>query len=229
MRIALCLHGLVGTNDKYGIGDKIINCKIGYKHFKKNVIDVNEKVDVFFHTWNTEHEKKLCSVYNPVSYICERQPHYSDENRKQAIFCRWNSVKKVINLVNQSNNKYDFVLLTRFDIAFLVNFNFEKYNASKFYVQGPPGPYKNGLHQMNDLWFFSNQENMTKFANLYDNLDEDAYKIHNDSSHELVSRHLIETALQKDVEYEFTRNWNGAQGKISSDTPLVRWHYMNRL
>ena len=126
MKIALCLHGLVGTDDKYGIGDKRINYKIGYRHFKENVFDVNEDVDVFFHTWSVDHEEKLCEVYKPESFLCEKQPVYSENPRKQAIFCRWNSTKKVMDLVSQSGKKYDFVMLTRFDIAFLVNFNFSE-------------------------------------------------------------------------------------------------------
>jgi hypothetical protein len=229
MKVALCLHGLVGTDNKYGTGEKMINYKIGYKHFKENVIDINDEVDVFFHTWSTEYEEKLCNVYSPTNFLCEEQPHYSDDPRKQAIFCRWNSTKKVMDLVNQSGNEYDFILLTRFDIAFLVNFDFEKYNKNKFYAQGPPGPQKNNVNQINDLWFFANQENMTRFADLYDCLDKDVYRVHGNSNHELARRHLIETRLQEKVEYEFTRDWTGAQGKLSSDTPLVRWHYMKRV
>ena len=48
MKVALCLHGLVGTDDKYGSGEKIINYKVGLRHFKKHVFEKNENVDVFF-------------------------------------------------------------------------------------------------------------------------------------------------------------------------------------
>ena len=66
MKIALCLTGLVGTDDKYGIGSKTINYKIGQKHFKKHVIDVNDEVDVYLHSWSTEYEERLLDVYSPV-------------------------------------------------------------------------------------------------------------------------------------------------------------------
>ena len=229
MKVALCLHGLVGTNDKYGIGKKNINYKIGYQHFKENVFDVNDDVDVFFHTWSTDYEEKLCKIYKPKASISENQPHYSDNPRNQAIFCRWNSVKKVINLVSESENQYDFILLTRFDIAFLVNFNFFEYDNSKFYAQGPAGPSKNGIKQVNDLWFFSNQKNMMQFSTLYDHLKDDDYKIHLDSNHELARKHILKTGLSDNLEYKFTREWNGAPGKLSTDTPLVRWHYLNKV
>ena len=71
MKVALCLHGLVGTDDKYGAGEKIINYKIGLDHFKRHVFDVNDEVDVFFHTWSEDYEQKLIDAYNPISHIAE--------------------------------------------------------------------------------------------------------------------------------------------------------------
>jgi len=229
MKIALCLHGIVGTDDKYGEGGKMINYKIGLRHFKEHVFDINDEVDVYFHTWSVDYEDKLVTAYNPVSYEVEQQPLFSDSPREQAIYCRWLSTKKAVDLVNNSDNKYDFVLLTRFDIAFMVDFDFSKFDISKFYAQGPAGGVANGLQMINDLWFFANQDNMTKFANLYDCLGENSYQAHIDSNHELARRHLIETGLQDNLEYTFTREWNGAPGKLSTDTPLVRWYYMNRV
>ena len=229
MKIALCLSGIVGTDDKYGSGSKTINYKIGLKHFKEHVFDVNDSVDVFFHTWSTDYEEKLKQAYNPVSCKSEQQPFFSDNPRQQAIYCRWKGIKEVIDLVKQSGNEYDFILLTRFDIAFLVDFEFEKYDKSKFYVQGPTGPLSNGLELINDLWFFSNQEKMFTFCNLFDALGTENYILHKDSNHELVRRHLLETNLHKDLQYIFKREWTGAKGKVSSDTPLIRWYYMNRV
>jgi len=229
MKVALCLHGLVGTDDKYGHGKKIINYKIGYEHFKQRVMDINDSVDVFFHTWSVEHEDKLKNTYSPVDYKCEKQPVFSEDPRKQAIYCRWKSTKEVMDLVQKSNKKYDFVLMTRFDIAFMKDFVFNEYDVDKFYAQGPPGPSKNGIDMINDLWFFSSQENMFKFSRLFDLLDHEQFQKHIDSNHELARKQLIESDLNSKVEYVFKREWNGAQGKLSSDTPLVRWHYLKRV
>ena len=229
MKIALCLHGLVGTDDKYGHGKKIINYKIGFKHFKERVIDINDKVDVFFHTWSVDQESNLVSTYDPKSYKVEKQPQFSEDPRRQAIFCRWKSTKEVVDLVKNSGENYDFILLTRFDIAMLVDFKFDEYDKDVFYAQGPPGPKKGSLELINDLWFFSNQDNMLQFANLYDHLGEQDYQPHIDSNHELARKHLIKTGLHDCLEYKFKREWTGAHGKLSSDTPLVRWHYLNRV
>tara|TARA_A100001515_G_scaffold145051_2_gene151591 strand:- start:1597 stop:2295 length:699 start_codon:yes stop_codon:yes gene_type:complete len=232
MKIALCLHGLVGTDDKYGLGDRKINYKIGFKHFKEHVFDVNEQVDVFYHTWSTEQHEELKEIYNPVLSKAEEQPifsKYGNSDRKQAIYCRWKSAQEVIKLVELSGNEYDFILLTRFDIAFLVDFNFKEYDNKKFYAQGPPGPLSNGINMINDLWFFSNFENMIKFTNLYNLLDKEEYRSHIDSNHELSRKHLDNIGMSDILEYKFVREWTGASGKLNSDTPLVRWHYLKKV
>jgi hypothetical protein len=230
MKIALCLCGIVGTDSKYGIGDKKINYKVAHKHFKDHLFDLDQEVDVFFHSWSTEYEDRLNKIYNPVSCEFEDQPFFSENPRTQATYCRWLSTKKSIDLMRKSNNSYDFVLLTRFDIAFLVDFDFKKYDNQKFYAQGPVGPFNNGLYLINDLWFFSSEENMIKLSSLYDCLEKPEYKKHIPfAGHELVRKHLLETDLDKKIEYIFKREWTGASGKLSSDTPLIRWYYMNKV
>ena len=249
MKIALCLHGIVGTTDKYGSGQKPIPAEIGFQHFKKHVMDINDEVDVFIHTWSQDQQAHLKELYNPVSIVAEGQPQYIKNqelreiakqsmrdptwtpparhnlNRKQAIYCRWKSTQNVLNLVKESGKQYDYVLLTRFDIAFLVDFAFKDYDPEKFYAQGPAGAPKNGLNLINDLWYFANQENMMKFSTLFDNLEKENYTPHIDSNHELARRHLIETGLSEKLEYIFKRNWTGSPGKVLTDTPLVRWFY----
>jgi len=229
MKVALCLHGLVGTDDKYGTGSKTINYKIGLKHFKKHVFDVNDEVDVYFHTWSEEYKDRLVEAYKPVSCLAEPQPHFSDNPRQQAIHCRWKSAKEVLNLVKENKEQYDFVLLTRFDIAFLVDFDFSQFDSSSFYAQGPKGPRSHGISLINDLWFFSGQGNMLKFAEVYDRLNTGNYIPHMDSNHELARRHLLETGLHENLQYVFKKDWNGNIAKTTTDTPLIRWHYLNKL
>ena len=249
MKIALCLHGLVGTSDKYGKGPIVVSPAAGHEHFRRHVMDTNDEVDTFIHTWSTEWEEGLRELYNPVAMIAEGQPQFPTKaelkeiakksmkdptwtppaghslNRKQAIYCRWKSTQNVLNLLKESGRQYDYVLLTRFDIAFLVDFIFKDYDPDKFYALGPPGLHVNGLNHINDLWFFANQENMMKFSSLFDNLEKQEYKPHLDSNHELARRHLIETGLNEKLEYMFKREWTGTPGKVTSDTPLIRWFY----
>ena len=229
MKVALCLHGLVGTDDKYGSGEKIINYKVGLRHFKKHVFEKNENVDVFFHTWSHDLADKLNEAYNPVLSKSEQQPFYSENLRQQAIHCRWKSAQECMNLVEQSGNEYDFILLTRFDIAFMVDFDFSKFDNTKFYAQGPAGPMSNGLNLINDLWFFSSQKNMKDFCNLYDSLNTEPYQKHMDSNHELARKHLSMIGQAENLEYVFKRGWSGSQDKLTTDTPLVRWYYKKKI
>ena len=45
MKIALCLHGLVGTSDKYGKGPIVVSPAAGHEHFRRHVMDTNDEVD----------------------------------------------------------------------------------------------------------------------------------------------------------------------------------------
>ena len=58
MRIALCLHGLVGSkSSKYG-GKDNINIDIPYKFLKKNLLNsTKNKFDVFLHAVLRRKEK----------------------------------------------------------------------------------------------------------------------------------------------------------------------------
>ncbi len=254
MKIALCLHGLVGTIDKYGKGIVDIPPRVGHEHFKRHIVDVNNEVDTFIHTWSVDWEEGLKELYNPVAMTAEEQPDFKMKgnlkemakkamkdatfegpdlatfmNRTQAIYCRWKSTQKVLNLLKESGKQYDYVLLTRFDVAFLVDFVFKNYDSNKSYAMGPAGPTYDGIQHINDLWFFANQENMIKFSNLFDSLEEEKYKLHINSNHALARQHLIETGLNDKLEYVFKREWTGTPGKITSDTPLVRWFYESYL
>lgn len=267
MKVALCLHGLVGTDDKYGKGNKLINHKVGYRHFKEHVMDVNDQVDVFIHTWSVDQKDKVVETYSPIAIKAEPQPttgldRYSEEMDFHGVttntaglhanYCRWRSVKEVISMVNSSHTEYDWILLTRFDIAFLVDFDFSTFDKDKFYAQGPAGPFVNGLHLINDLWFAATPKDMTLFATLTDKMPVmkisseirlpgssgtvemweprgPNYIDHVISNHQLARKHLLETGLHDKLEYKFLREWTGADGKLSCDTPLVRWHYMNKV
>mgnify|MGYP003385014898 FL=1 len=145
-KIALCLSGKVGnTKGKSGYYQseyKVL--KKGYDHYKKHIIDVND-IDVFVHCWDTELEDDINSLYKPKDIIVEKQvifdiPNYvkGEYQRKQNHYSRGFSNMKVNNLCcdfSQKNNiKYDFVMTTRFDLAFETDIIFDDYDTNKFYA-----------------------------------------------------------------------------------------------
>ena len=237
MKIAFCLHGLVGTTDKYGLGKREVPYAIGHKHYKRHIFDKNENVDTFIHTWSHHHHDGIKELYNPIAMKSSPPPppsteyskDYVDDNknaRLYAIKCKWESYKAAVDLVEESGNKYDWIFVTRFDLAFATDFCFEKYDNSRFYAQGPPGPIQNGFQLINDLWYFSNQENMQKFSKLHDCLKTPPYDLL-ESNHELERLHLQKTGLEEKIEYIFKREWSGKESKLTTETPLVRWAYFN--
>ena len=77
MRIALCLHGLVGSkSSKYG-GKDNINIEIPYKFLRKNLLNSNKnKFDIFLHSQSYEEKKRLLRLYKPKLYKIEKQKNF---------------------------------------------------------------------------------------------------------------------------------------------------------
>ena len=73
MKIALCFYGLVGSvSDKNGKGITL-DPSIAYKHYKENIFDVNDEVDVFIHSYSIAQKNILLKLYKPKNYIIEKQ------------------------------------------------------------------------------------------------------------------------------------------------------------
>ena len=183
MKIAVCLSGkFTGKNDR---GD-IQGFEEPYNYLYENIIKNND-VDIYIHGWDDDPEatKKLIELYKPKKHLVEKQivfehPHsdYDFKNYQslpsdtttqlllQNIYSRFNSNKKVTDLIE---GDYDFVLLTRFDSIFFEPFLFNGLNNEHFYVSNW-WANKNG-YGFNDAWFMSSKDNIIKFTEIYDNLD----------------------------------------------------------
>ena len=188
MRVALCLSGLIGSDrgksyDKKGGTDKVLDgC---FNSFKNHIIDKNQ-VDVFFHTWDQSFEKELVEKYKPKAYKTEPQKTFyatvpGHSKRVQAHYSKWYSTKAVNNLKqqyeDQHNFKYDYVMLSRFDMIWNVDVIFNNLNRDIFYIPGSikhkvswgwPDNKSGTNYEIDDLWFISNSKNMDNFCNIYD-------------------------------------------------------------
>ena len=165
MRVALCFSGLVGgTKGKSGSGGPGDILDISYKHFDENIFQHNE-VDIFVHSWSVEESKAIEDKFNPKSSIFEDQIWW-DKNphrnfRKNNHISKWYSMKKAIELKceYEKENKftYDFVMNSRFDIAWQTKIDFEKFDKQNFYVGNwNRRYYPNGKEIKNRLYY--NQE-----------------------------------------------------------------------
>lgn len=239
MRIALCLHGLVGsTRGKNGdlLGGSNEVLELSYNHNSKYIL--NENVDVFVHSWSTELEKDITHLYAPKKYLIEPQikfevPEYIKADYKRAFnhLSRWYSYREVVKLKTeyetQEDFKYDFVLVQRFDLCWNTSIEFNKMLLDKFYV-GHGG--LDTSKEWSDRWFISNSDNADKFATMYDKLFEymkpggefpSSKQYAGISSHFLTKFHANKLGLKE----EFIYNFGGYGSKPDHYNEVRRMYY----
>ena len=258
-RIAILLHGSAGTADKYGTGSKI-DASLSYDHFKKHVLDINENVDVFMHSWSEGSKDTLLDLYKPAFHYFEPQVVFDfeyvvgdpngeggeinkwrdgkfkglDNLRFHALFSRWYSARMAnqLRLVYEKQHgiTYDYIMLTRYDLAYKVDFDFDKLAKDKLYAIGPLSRWPDGNihHGMHDLWFIASSEKMTNFLEIYNWIKRINHFPHKFThSHYLALYYLDMLDYSKDLLFIGEgRPWG--QGKItekSGPSPLVRTEY----
>lgn len=217
MKVALCYHGIAkGYNFKNG------GLPVGYEHefdlVNKNLIEYNKEhsFDIYLHSWSLEYEKEIVAKMSPKKYLFEPSKEFKkpsifklvkekvkkslgkgyEVQRMNNIYSRWYSYKKVCDLVEQSNEKYDLVIVTRFDMCLFRQFNISELDSSNFYSGDWITYYKDGVELLEekydskdaslervskgypfdnegfqDFFFISSQEYMiNKFSTIFNNL-----------------------------------------------------------
>lgn len=238
MKVALCLHGLVGSTrgkngDLKGGFNEVLD--YSFEHNKKFILGDN--VDVFIHSWSTELKKDIIFKYKPKLYLIEPQinfevPSYINADKKRAFnhLSRWYSYKKSVELKAkyeyEHNMEYDFVLVQRFDLCWNLSIDFSNMSKEKLYVG------KSSLDtnkEWSDRWFISNSNNANKFATLYDKFEEymgsegelpSSKQYAGISSHFLCRHHSKKLGLQEEFKYNF-----GGYGAKPDDYNEVRRLY----
>ena len=185
MRVALCLHGVVGhlyTNKPQRTWTEDVDYRIGLEHYRRHLFAVNDCVDVFIHSWSTQYAERLTRDYQPRRQIFETQIDFKQDTLPlNFLKSRWYSAQAVVELKKKYEQDqgftYDWVMLSRFDLALLCDLDFKQYDRNIFYAA------RHGTHdgQANDGWcdlfFFANSTDIDRFASLYDVWDE--YQIFN--------------------------------------------------
>lgn len=154
MKVALCYHGIAkGSNFKNG------GLPVGFEHefdlITKNLIDYNKdcSFDIFLHSWSLDYKEEVLKKIKPKDYIFEEAKEFKkatltvflkekikqflgkgyEVKRINNIYSRWYSFYKVCDLVKKSNEKYDLVIVTRFDMCLLNKFSLNNIDANSFY------------------------------------------------------------------------------------------------
>lgn len=242
MKVALCLHGLVGSikgknGDLKGGSDKVL--ELSYKHNLENILGQN--VDVFIHSWSTELENEIVNLYKPKKYLIEPQiefeiPSFIKANHRRAFahLSRWYSYSEAVKLKADyekvNDFKYDLVLVQRFDLCWNVAIPYIELDTEVLYVGGCSLDTRK---EWSDRWFISNSKNMDKFATMFDKFEDymgakgglPSSKQHGGiSSHFLVKYHASRLGLKEKFKY----NFGGFGDKPDDYNEVRRLYYGDR-
>ena len=183
------------------------------KSIRKLIIEFNANIadfDFFIHSWNYDLETKLVNLYNPIKYKFENNNDYISElvSYKQylkdvpIIELRRNkskylgqmsqalTIKKVIELMEETKTEYDQVILYRPDVLLWKNMDLRKYDPTKMYVTG----HKDHGGFGGDFHFVMNTKTAHQFKFLYDSLH---LGNHPPSPHHWIKRYVFDFMKEK--------------------------------
>ena len=180
-KIALCLCGLTGKTGKGGSGEPLNN-EFAYNHYRKHIINTNKNVDIYIHSWSVSQKDNIIKLYKPTNYLFQKQENFNRDSNyingdKRQIFnaeSRANSILRCLQLIknkeNENSFKYDYVMITRFDIAFFSDIIFEKLPKNTFIIShwNNRGDRRNIIKKgIYDMWFIGNTEILYKYFSEY--------------------------------------------------------------
>ena len=176
MKIALCLSGQPRCFEK------------GFEYHKKNLLDRYD-VTVFCHVWNSPNIEKLFELYKPEASMIEDsltndltkytrvpppQPNWKVKDPARAAWNLTYSLMKANDLKSDyekyHNMKFDWVVRSRYDFALNAQIPFEELDNTKLYI--PNCRMTTGRDFGNDQFAFSSWENMDKYSNTFNRIDE---------------------------------------------------------
>jgi hypothetical protein len=171
MKIALCLSGQPRC------------VKQGYEYHKKNLLD-HYDVDVFCHVWEapgieevelyqaiaTMVEKPLTNDLSKYTRVPPPQPNWKVKDPARAAWNLTYSLMKANELCQSWEEKYDWVIRSRYDFALNVVIPFAELDNTKLYIPNCRMTPQRDFG--NDQFAFSSQENMNKYADCFNQIDK---------------------------------------------------------
>jgi len=167
MKIALCMSGYIGYMNQFKVGSvdsqdsKPLPIGIGYESLEKYFIQ-DKDVDTYIHSWDVEREDEILKTYKPKKYVIEKQKG-EDDGILDSRYSQWYSKCEALRLALNSEVEYDWYMVTRFDVAFGINFDFDNLDNNNLYIAGEQRPT-----EMNDVYFLSGAEMMRHISEFFD-------------------------------------------------------------
>lgn len=188
LRTALCLTGMALHPGKKIVGGQMWNGKTGKRtpvewtkgleHYQKHILSKND-IDVFIHSPNVDIEQELKGAYKPKDAIFETDPSFNFPgskgdrsypdgitNKTQITAARWYSIQKCMQLKQkyekENSFKYDMVMIGRFDVAWMIDVDFSKFDPNYFYASNwCVMRLPNGHGVRHEDWFFNGWDKKT--------------------------------------------------------------------
>jgi hypothetical protein len=176
VKIALCLSGQPRAFNE------------GYEFVHKNLLSKND-VTVFIHAWSGEEANGAIKLYKPERYktdpaltndlskytnVPPPQPNWKVKDPARATWNQLYSVyqcNKLKSMYESHNNmKFDWVIRSRFDFALNTTIDFKHLDNTKLYI--PNCRMTPNRDFGNDQFAFSSSENMDKYADAFNHIDE---------------------------------------------------------
>jgi hypothetical protein len=142
-KIALILFGYSyyeGIPIIYFENGQLINYKNSLDNYKKYIFQyfksLGYDIDVFISSYNSIKEKELLEDYNPVAYKLNK-PITNWQSQIKRMCCNERIIEGLSLCATHSENnniRYDNILITRFDLYFMIDFNKVNFKFDEFQI-----------------------------------------------------------------------------------------------
>jgi hypothetical protein len=223
MKIALCLHGLFNSaTDDTSLGID------GYEYIKKHILSKGD-VDVFVHSWEEDKRDIITNLYNPKVSLFEPQKYFTefiDKNElnklvtpsrsPQTVLSHFYSIQKSFELLDSTNEKYDIVIKSRFDLGRINRLSAQTHPTPAQFINFQTDIVNDKLYQAfwlyfeqgpSDVWFYGSQEIMKPFSTIY---------------YELEKNMILNSEYHK-----FSQSITGSHGDMSNAVIFYKWWMLN--
>jgi hypothetical protein len=161
----------------------------GYEYHYENIIRDND-VTVFLHSWEmpAQQMQAISAKYNAHSFITSPNPtvdlskytntpppspNWKVKDGRMSTYAQLLAINECMRTKREyeeyHNMKFDWVVRSRFDFAINVRIPFEELDNSKLHI--PNCRMTPSRDFGNDQFAFSSSENMNKYAEAYNNID----------------------------------------------------------
>lgn len=149
------------------------------KGLRRNLVENNPgyQIDFYIHSWNTDLQEDLDKLYLPKLSKYELNSNYYDELNKLLDKCQsghlstasqYLSLRKGIELVEQSGINYDLIVSWRLDVLLYGKMDLDTYDENYFYINHDPIGTKDL-----DMHFVTGFKNKDLLKNIYSAIDKD--------------------------------------------------------